>query len=257
SASYEYFNTPSGGLINVEAEIKGSSQPYKYIVLGTHYDSISNGESAPGAVDNAASVAIMMELCRLIPKYNLAKSVKLLFFSAEEIGRYGSLNWVNRNHEIRENISAVLILDMVAYGNSLVLDYNSVSKPLADYILEKTSFKNYLTVEANNYLSDHQSFWSANMPAVLIHQNDPLEYPYYHTPEDTVDKVDFNMLMLTASITLEAAYYLATDLNFENLYYGVNLIYPIIILSLPIAFLTCLGVIIKFKNRRSSSENSS
>ncbi|MEM2907116.1 MAG: hypothetical protein QW739_03450, partial [Candidatus Odinarchaeota archaeon] len=82
-------------------------------------------------------------------------------------------------------------------------------------------------------------------------------YPYYHTPEDTVDKVDFNMLMLTASITLEAAYYLATDLNFENLYYGVNLIYPIIILSLPIAFLTCLGVIIKFKNRRSSSENSS
>ncbi len=257
SVSYEYFNTPSGVLINVIAEIAGSDKKGDYVIIGAHYDSISNSGNAPGAVDNAAAVAVLMELARVLSNQSLLRSFKILFFSGEEIGRYGSLNWVNTHYDIRGNITATLILDMVAYGSSLVIDYNSLSKPLADYILERTSYKNYVSAEENNYLSDHQSFWSANIPTVLIHQNNPLDYPYCHTSEDTVDKVNFSLVVLTASTTLEAAYFLASDLSLENLYYKTNPIYPVVFITVPVVFLTSLCLLIKFKASRREIEHSS
>ncbi|WEU40496.1 MAG: DUF4910 domain-containing protein [Candidatus Odinarchaeum yellowstonii] len=257
SASYEYFTTPTGVLINVIGDIPGLDQRGRYVVIGAHYDSISHSGNAPGAVDNAAAIAVIMEIARVLSNHSLPRSVKLLFFSGEEIGRYGSLNWVNKHSDMRANLTATLILDMIAYGDSLIVDYNSLSKPLADYIFEKTSFKNYMSIEENSYLSDHQSFWSASIPTVLIHQNNPLDYPYYHTSEDTVDKVNFNLVFLTAQFTLEAVYFLATDPDVENIYYKANLIYPIIIIVLPIVSLTGLGLIIKFKFSRREIENCS
>jgi len=39
--------------------------------------------------------------------------------------------------------------------------------------------------------SDHWSFWQEGYPALMVTDTAPYRYPYYHTPEDTVDKVDF------------------------------------------------------------------
>jgi hypothetical protein len=39
--------------------------------------------------------------------------------------------------------------------------------------------------------SDHWSFWQEGFPALMVTDTAPFRYPYYHTPEDTVDKIDF------------------------------------------------------------------
>jgi hypothetical protein len=39
--------------------------------------------------------------------------------------------------------------------------------------------------------SDHWSFWQEGYPALMVTDTAPFRYPYYHTAEDTVDKIDF------------------------------------------------------------------
>src|SRR5262245_28122912 len=40
--------------------------------------------------------------------------------------------------------------------------------------------------------SDHWSFWQENYPAIMITDTAVFRYPYYHTPRDTFDKVNFD-----------------------------------------------------------------
>lgn len=42
--------------------------------------------------------------------------------------------------------------------------------------------------------SDHWSFWQERYPAVMITDTAPFRYPYYHHPQDTPDKVDFEKM---------------------------------------------------------------
>jgi Zn-dependent M28 family amino/carboxypeptidase len=42
--------------------------------------------------------------------------------------------------------------------------------------------------------SDHWSFWQEGYPALMVTDTAPFRYPYYHTPDDTVDKIDFERL---------------------------------------------------------------
>jgi Zn-dependent M28 family amino/carboxypeptidase len=39
--------------------------------------------------------------------------------------------------------------------------------------------------------SDHWSFWKQGIPAIMITDTALFRYPYYHTGEDTPDKVDY------------------------------------------------------------------
>ena len=42
--------------------------------------------------------------------------------------------------------------------------------------------------------SDHRSFWRHGYRALMITDTAPFRYPHYHTPDDTVDKIDFDRL---------------------------------------------------------------
>ncbi len=42
--------------------------------------------------------------------------------------------------------------------------------------------------------SDHASFCARGYPAVMVTDTANFRYPYYHTPEDTIDKIDFDRL---------------------------------------------------------------
>jgi hypothetical protein len=37
--------------------------------------------------------------------------------------------------------------------------------------------------------SDHWSFWQVGYPALMVTDTAPFRYPWYHTPEDTPDKI--------------------------------------------------------------------
>jgi hypothetical protein len=42
--------------------------------------------------------------------------------------------------------------------------------------------------------SDHSSFWREGYPALMVTDTAPFRYPYYHHPNDTPDKIDFERL---------------------------------------------------------------
>jgi Zn-dependent M28 family amino/carboxypeptidase len=42
--------------------------------------------------------------------------------------------------------------------------------------------------------SDHWSFWQAGYPGLMVTDTAPWRYPWYHTPQDTPDKIDFEKL---------------------------------------------------------------
>jgi Zn-dependent M28 family amino/carboxypeptidase len=42
--------------------------------------------------------------------------------------------------------------------------------------------------------SDHWSFWQSGYPAVMVTDTAPFRYPWYHTAEDTPDKLDYEKL---------------------------------------------------------------
>jgi hypothetical protein len=39
--------------------------------------------------------------------------------------------------------------------------------------------------------SDHWAFWQQGYPGIMVTDTAPFRYPYYHTPEDTPDKINF------------------------------------------------------------------
>src|SRR5690606_5882992 len=42
--------------------------------------------------------------------------------------------------------------------------------------------------------SDHSSFWREGYPALMVTDTAPFRYPYYHTIDDTPDKLDFDRM---------------------------------------------------------------
>jgi hypothetical protein len=42
--------------------------------------------------------------------------------------------------------------------------------------------------------SDHWSFWQEGYPAIMITDTALFRYPYYHTPLDTIHKIDFEKM---------------------------------------------------------------
>jgi hypothetical protein len=42
--------------------------------------------------------------------------------------------------------------------------------------------------------SDHWAFWEMGYPALMVTDTAPFRYPYYHSPSDTPDKLDFDKM---------------------------------------------------------------
>ena len=73
---------------NVIAEIRGTDRPDEIIVICGHYCSTFD---IPGAGDNAAGAAIMMELARVFSKKKPRRTFRFIAFGAEEITCRGSM----------------------------------------------------------------------------------------------------------------------------------------------------------------------
>src|SRR5690606_28579556 len=85
------------------------------VVVGAHYDTVP---SSPGADDNAASLAIVVEVARRLMRRGVARPVIIAAFDAEEPPYFhsramGSTRFVNDHRG--EETHAAIILDLVAH----------------------------------------------------------------------------------------------------------------------------------------------
>jgi len=215
---------------NIEVEITGTKHPQQIVIIGAHYDSVLG---CPGANDNASAVAAALALARRFAGKKIDKTLRFVFFVNEEppffqTGRMGSMFYAKSCREKNENIIAMLSLETIGYytdkpksqkypppfslfypstGNFIGFVSNLANRKLLHKAID--SFRKNCKFPSEGGAipeiipginwSDHQSFWRQGYPAILVPDTAPFRYPYYHCPEDTPDKIDYDSLAIVTS----------------------------------------------------------
>lgn len=205
---------------NLECTLQGSSP--EILLVGAHYDSVSG---STGADDNGSGVAATMEIARLCARKKLSKTIKFVFFcneeppffSSKEMGSYFYLQHLLQNHE---RVCGLIVLETLGYytdmNNSQVypvgfapgypttgnfvafvgnLDYKKITERCVDLFRQNCRFPSE-GIAAPNWVegidwSDQFWFWKNGIPAVMVTDTAPYRYPYYHTMQDTPDKLNY------------------------------------------------------------------
>ena len=172
------------------------------IIIGAHYDSRmyadqdSNPENTskpvPAANDGASGVAVLLELARTLPEGT--PNVWLVFFDAEDNGDIEGWDWILGSREFVENNNfqprAVVVIDMIGDADLNIYKERNSTPELTDEIWSVAANLGYGNVFIPEYkyamLDDHTPFLNAGLTAVDIIDFD---YSYWHTTEDTPDKV--------------------------------------------------------------------
>jgi len=185
---------------NLIAEIKGTDPKLKdeLVIIGAHLDSWHAGT---GAVDNAASCAMLMEVMRILKKLDLQpkRTIRLVLWGGEEQVFAGSEFYVNQHigdmktgvpKQDHPRVSAYLNLDNGAGKiRGIYLMGNQEIAPYLAAYLQPFPTSNTLTIQNANQ-TDHWLFDYHNIPAFQFIQ-DPLDYitAIHHTNADMYEYV--------------------------------------------------------------------
>ena len=194
---------------------KRSDEPPQ-IVIGAHYDTrmfadhdpdpAQHTNYVPGANDGASGVAVLLELARSLPKGTVP--VWLVFFDAEDNGDIAGWDWILGSREFVKNNSiqprAAVVIDMIGDADLNIYKERNSNSDLTDAIWRAAKGLGYEGKFIPEYkysmLDDHTPFLEADIPAVDIIDFD---YPYWHTVQDTPDKVSAESLQVVGE-TLRA-----------------------------------------------------
>lgn len=220
------FAMPSGAASdNVIATLTGTKYPNEYVICGAHYDSYSNGSTAPGADDNASGTAGVLEIARIMSNYTFDRTIIFCAFSGEEYGLYGSAAYAQRAKNQGMNIHGYFNLDMIGYlkpGNTTIkstLIYPQSAAPLAQFYTQVCA--TYLPdfVVAPGSLSggdsDHTSFNNNGFMGIFPFEAVPDYSPFIHTANDRVGP-SYNNAAQAAIFTRASLAAMATMANRLN-----------------------------------------
>lgn len=217
---------------NVEAELGSMEDANGIVIVGAHYDTAGG---LPGANDNASGVAAGLELARQFANRKFTHQIRWVFFANEEPPYFqttgmGSYVYAKRCHERGEKVLAMLSLETIGYYSS---EPGSQSYPVSfhpgypnrgDFLGFVSNFKSagLLRSALRSFRratslpavgaaapasipgiawSDQWAFWEFGYKALMLTDTAPYRYPYYHTAEDTPEKLDYDRLARAATGT--------------------------------------------------------
>ncbi|HXF06258.1 MAG TPA: M28 family peptidase [Blastocatellia bacterium] len=213
--------TPLGQrpMVSIIGELKGESD--NILILASHYDTkLFTDITFVGANDGGSSTGALLELARVIaarqqkPKHTLW----FTFFDGEEAfvnwtqadSKYGSRHLVARLEGERklEKVKAMILLDMIG-DKDLELKRDGYSTPwLVDIIwaaARELGYEKHFSSSETFIDDDHIPFLDKGVPAVdLIDFNYGLFNRYWHTAEDTLDKLSPRSLKIVGDTVLTA-----------------------------------------------------
>lgn len=199
---------------NVIGYIEGKDEALKkeFIIIGAHFDHAGdnkNGTYNPGALDNASGTAAMMEIARVLKegKYKLKKSILFIAFNGEEEGLYGSYHYVNNPlYPLNKETTVMINLDMVGSKTEMplkLLSFDSINTKLREEFYKYSKVLKIDCAQEAGQGSDHDSFGAKGIDSLCLINMDLKNG--YHTPDDTIDKIDEKRIAEIAKLVL---YYL-------------------------------------------------
>jgi Zn-dependent M28 family amino/carboxypeptidase len=210
-------STPVGDVAmkNIVAKIPSANPDV--IIFASHYDT-KRMDNFVGANDSGSSTGVLLELARLLCARKNAATIWLVFFDGEEAFRpqwadpdhtYGSKELAARlalSGELRR-VRAMVLVDMVGPTNPIYRREASSTGWLKDVIWSTAARLGYANVfinDSNSISDDHDPFLQRDIPAVDIIDFESPVLEYWHTPQDTLDKIDPRTLAITGHVLIES-----------------------------------------------------
>lgn len=224
------FESKAGKVRNLEVSLRSKHQQqpgHSMVVVGAHYDS---AEGTPGANDNGSGTAALLELARLLKDLDgsLESELVLVLYANEEPPYFKTEQMGSRVHAAEmkargKNIVAMISLETIGHysdkdgsqqypfpfsllypskGNFIGFVGEAGSRPLIRHLIglfrKHGSFPSE-GIAAPGFIpgidwSDHWAYTQEGYPALMLTDTAPNRYTHYHTPEDTVDKIDFSRM---------------------------------------------------------------
>ncbi len=216
--------TPIGTLAmkNIVAKVPGSGQGI--ILLLTHYDTLRL-DNFVGAEDSGSSTGLMLEMARILcsqPKRSNAVWIAFLDGEEAQVVTNGVAQWTDTDsvYGSREmsarlalsgdlkRIKAVILADMIGQFNLHISRDSDSPKWLTDIIWHTAARLGYQDVFVSQEAGtqdDHLPFVHRGVPAIdIIDLTDYQSLGYWHTPQDTLDKVSPRSLAIVGHVILES-----------------------------------------------------
>ena len=186
-------------------------------LLCSHYDTKSfDTIRFLGANDGGSSTGLLLELARVLGQHpSIARKVELVFFDGEEAyenfsatdGLYGSRYFARQlPGEAAKQFRGGILFDMVgdrSLGITLPADSPAAMAREVFAAAEALKLRKYFSYLDRNLIDDHAPLNAIGIPTIDIIDFD---YPWWHTADDTMDKISAQSLGIVGSVAL---YYLA------------------------------------------------
>lgn len=223
---YQFYPIGDDQFANIEVTRRGRDLADEIVVVGAHYDAVMG---SPGANDNGSGIAALLELAARFGAAEPARTIRFVAFVNEEPPHFyndtmGSSVYARSAAARRDRIVAMYSLETIGYfldeagsqrypfpfnlfypdrGNFVGFVGNLRSRELVTRSLG--AFRTHANfpsegVAAPAFIpgidwSDHRSFWQQGYAALMITDTAPYRYPYYHSAQDTPDKVDYDKMV--------------------------------------------------------------
>lgn len=209
--------TPKGerSFTNLYAEFKGDDANAKWVILISHYDTKS-GCGCPGANDGASTAGLLVGIANAVSSWRERKgNLMLVWADGEECmesygpndGFWGSRRMAAKIADENRQVQAVVCLDMLGDKDlSITIPSNGdpTLKKLALHAARKAGYPELVKVIGDSVKDDHVAFMDRGYPAIdLIDFSYGPDNSYWHTPEDTMDKISEDSLLKSGKIVTE------------------------------------------------------
>jgi hypothetical protein len=208
------YELPFGLGRNIVGVLPGSDPKCakEMVLLSAHYDHLGKDETGkicPGAADNAAGVAVLLEAAKQISSLaqRPKRSIAFVAFDCEEQMLVGSLAFSCRDDVTKAKIAAVVNMDILGRDffdvvrNTLFVAGTESYPALREQVCRFGTNAAIRVLPLGSDLvgprSDHVSFESLEVPCLFFSSG---PYRDYHRPGDTADKINFDALERSAKV---------------------------------------------------------
>ena len=211
--------TPVGEVAMKNIIAKASGEGQGIILLMTHYDTLSSVKDFVGAEDSGSSTGLMLEMARLLCGKKQPNAVWIAFLDGEEAfvdwnqnddHTYGSRELAARlavSGDLKR-VKAMILADMIGQTNLEIMRESDSTKWLTDLIWKKAAALGYKDIFVSREMQvsdDHQPFLARGIPSAdLIDLDGYTRLGYWHTTQDTLDKVSPRSLAIVGYVILES-----------------------------------------------------
>ena len=209
-------STPIGSVAMKNIVAKAPGEGRGVVLLLTHYDTLRK-ENFVGAVDGGSSTGLMLEMARLLCGRKQPLAVWIAFLDGEEaFVQWSGTDSVYGSRELSarmavsgdlKRIKAVILADMVGPAGVQIRPDSNSTPWLTDLVWSTAARLGYKDVFLSSELGiqdDHLPFIHRGVPAVdIIDLSHYQDEGYWHTPQDTLDKVSPRSLAIVGHVIVE------------------------------------------------------